>query len=163
MIFTLNHGTTSPLNASQLTSLLEGNGGVHVPIEAGGGRVPVSAVTHIISATADFPDYSRATDAMISVVKPDWVSASLSRKRLAQIRPYSPDPRLFFAGVTICCADLPPGDKEAIIGGVVAMGGQYSGSLTRLVTHIVALTEQHEKCQQAIARKLRCTIVLPHW
>lgn len=100
---------------------------------------------------------------MIAVVKPEWVVASLNKNKLAQIRPYSPDPKLFFAGVTVSCADLPAGDKDAIIGGVVAMGGQYSGSLSRLVTHIVALTDQHEKCRQAMTRKLPCTIVLPHW
>ena len=102
-------------------------------------------------------------DELIPVVRPEWVTTSLSKRRLAQLRPYSPDPRLFFAGVTVCCADLPPGDKDAIIGGVIAMGGQYTGHLTKLVTHIVALTEHNEKCQQAISKKLRCTIVLPHW
>ena len=119
--------------------------------------------THIIATTSDFPEYGAAVDAMTSVVKPEWVTVSLAKNRLAQIRPYSPDPRLFFAGVTICCADLPPGDKDAIVGGVVAMGGQYSGNLSKMVTHVVALTEQHEKCQQALARKMPCSIVLPHW
>lgn len=156
----LNRSRTDPL---KLSDLLENNGGTYVPLNRETGRVPLEQVTHIISNSSDFPDYGLATDALISVVKPGWIIASLSKNRLAQIRPYSPDPRLFFAGVTICCADLPPGDKDAIIGGVVAMGGQYSGSLTRLVTHIVALTDQHEKCQHVIAKKLKCCIVLPHW
>ncbi|KAI9790287.1 MAG: hypothetical protein M1816_005312 [Peltula sp. TS41687] len=150
-------------NVQEISDLLENNGGTYVPLDRETGKVQLDQITHIISTSSDFPSYAPAIDALISVVKPGWVYTSISKKRLAQIRPYSPDPRLIFAGVTICCADLPPGDKDAIIGGVVAMGGQYSGSLSKLVTHIVALTDQHEKCQQAIARKLKCCIVLPHW
>lgn len=134
-----------------------------MPLLPDTGRIALDRVSHIIATTSDFPDYHAACEAMISVVKPEWVTASVARNKLAQIRPYSPDPRQFFAGVTISCADLPAGDKDAIIGGVVATGGQYSGALSRLVTHIVALTDQHEKCQQAISKKLPCTIVLPHW
>ncbi|KAI9887423.1 MAG: hypothetical protein M1823_000760 [Watsoniomyces obsoletus] len=146
-----------------LTARIERNGAILVPLLDDAGRVDLERVTHIIAATSDFPDYGPATDAMISVVQPEWITTSLARKKLAQIRPYNPDPRLFFAGVTICCAGLPSGDKDAIIGGVVAMGGQYTGSLSRVVTHIVALTEQNEKCQQAMARKMPCSMVLPHW
>lgn len=43
------------------------------------------------------------------------------------------------------------------------MGGQESSSLTRQVTHIVALTEDHPKCQNARDKQLKCKIVLPHW
>jgi hypothetical protein len=142
---------------------MEAYGGKHIPLLPHSGKLDVARVTHVIAATSDFSDYPAACDAMVSVVKPEWVATSLARNKRAQVRPYSPDPRLFFAGVTVCCADIPPGDRDAIIGGVVAMGGQYSGNLTAQVTHIVALTEQHEKCQQAIQRRLKCTIVLPHW
>ncbi len=147
----------------QLTTRIEASGGAYVPLIPETGRIALDKVSHIISISSDFPDYHAASDALIPVVKPEWVTASLFREKLAQIRPYSPDPRLFFAGVTVTCADLPSGDKDAVIAGVVAMGGQYSGILTRQVTHIVALTDQHEKCQQAISRRLPCTIVLPHW
>ena len=77
--------------------------------------------------------------------------------------PHSPDSRLFFSGLVFSCSDLPQGDKDAIIGGVVAMGGLYSSSVTRMVTHIVALTMDSEKCQTAIEKDLKCKIVLPHW
>ena len=120
-------------------------------------------ITHVIAASSDFPDYHAACDAMVSVVKPEWVGASLAKKKLANIRPYSPDPRLFFAGVTVTCADIPSGDRDAIVGGVVAMGGQYSGNLSKMVTHVVALTDQHEKCREAMTKKLPCKTVLPHW
>lgn len=126
-------------------------------------RVLETKITHIISATSDFPDYERAVDALKAVVKPAWVEASLLKGRLANPKQYSPDPKLFFTGLVVCCADLPPGDEDAIIGGVLAMGGLYSSPVSRSVTHIVALTMDSEKCQTAVTRNLNCKIVLPHW
>lgn len=61
------------------------------------------------------------------------------------------------------CADLPEGDKEGIAGAVLAMGGQYSPALSKMVTHVVALTMDNEKCEVALKKRLRCKIVLPHW
>lgn len=151
------------LTLSELASLLQAEGGVDCPLEPMSGKIPLEDVSHIISSTSDFPDYAAAGDALIPVVKPEWVKASVSKKRLANPRQYSPDPRLFFSGVTICCVDLPSGDKDAIIGGVLAMGGLYSGHITRMVTHIVALTEDNDKCDFVLNKKLKCKIVLPHW
>jgi len=128
------------------------------------GRIPLTDVTHIISTTSDFPDYDAAGEALIPVVKPDWVQASITKRRLANPRQYSPDPRLFLSGVVVCCADLPSGDEDAIIGGVLAMGGLYSGAISKQVTHLVALTsEDSRKCEIALSKKLPCKIVLPHW
>ncbi len=128
------------------------------------GRIPLTDVTHIISTTSDFPDYEAAGEALIPVVKPDWVEASVTKRRLANPRQYSPDPRLFLSGVVVCCADLPSGDEDAIIGGVLAMGGLYSGVVTKQVTHLVALTiKDSKKCETALSRNLNCKIVLPHW
>lgn len=79
------------------------------------------------------------------------------------MRPFTPDPRLFFSNVTLSCADIPTGDKDAIIGAVLAMGGMESNSLTKMTTHICALTMDHPKCQQAIEKGLKAKIVLPHW
>ena len=87
----------------------------------------------------------------------------MTKGRLANPRQYSPDPRLFFSGLVVCCADLPAGDADAIIGGVLAMGGLYSSSVSKMVTHLVALTEDAEKCRVAIDKNLKCRIVLPHW
>ncbi|KAI9698918.1 MAG: hypothetical protein M1836_003107 [Candelina mexicana] len=151
------------LTFSELASQIEAEGGVNCSPEPTPGRIPLKGISHIISTTSDFPDYAAAGDALIPVVKPEWVTASLSKKRLANPRQYSPDPRLFFSGVTVCCTDLPSGDKDAIIGGVLAMGGLYSGHVTRMVTHIVALTEENDKCDFVLNKKLQCKIVLPHW
>ncbi len=127
------------------------------------GSIKFDEVTHIISATFDFPQYRIACDHMVPVVTPAWIQQSLLRNRQAPIRSFTPDPRFIFSGVTITCAGLPENDKDAIIGGVVAMGGQESSNLTRQVTHIVALTDGNPKCQQAVEKRLKCKIVLPHW
>lgn len=125
--------------------------------------LPLNQITHLISETSDFPDYEAAVGALKAVVKPNWVEASLIRGRLQNPRSYSPDPRLFFSGLVVCCADLPPGDKDAITGGVCALGGLHTSAVSKMVTHIVALTTDPEKCQTALAKKLNCKIVLPHW
>ncbi|ORY61292.1 uncharacterized protein BCR38DRAFT_348498 [Pseudomassariella vexata] len=123
----------------------------------------LNAVTHIISNTIDFPEYNEASAMMIPVVKSDWIAASLAKNKQVQIRPYSPDPRMIFSDVVLSCADIPSRDKDAIIGATMAMGGVDSENITRLVTHICALSMDHPKCQTVIEKKLKCKIVLPHW
>ncbi|KAL6718018.1 regulator of Ty1 Transposition [Lecanora helva] len=149
--------------AEAIGKLLEQNGGREIPRVSSGSRIPIEEITHIISTTIDFPDYQAATDALKSVVKPEWVEASVSKARLSNPRQYNPDPRMFFSGLVVCCADLPSGDADAIIGGSLAMGGLYSSPVTKQVTHIVALTTDAEKCQVALEKNLKCKIVLPHW
>lgn len=100
---------------------------------------------------------------MIPVVTPSWVIQSLSKGKQAQMRPFTPDPALFFKDVVLTCADIPTGDKDAIAGAVLAMGGSESSSLTKLNTHICALTMEHPKVQTAQQKGFKCKIVLPHW
>ncbi|RPB14927.1 BRCT domain-containing protein [Morchella conica CCBAS932] len=126
-------------------------------------RIDLASVTHIVSTTVDFPGYTEAERFMIPVVTPAWVTASLDKGRMVHVRPYNPDPRFFFSGVMATVAELPEGDKEAICGGVVAMGGQYTGHLTRFTTHVVALNMDNDKCRQALRKNLNVKIVLPHW
>ena len=123
----------------------------------------LAGVTHIISTTFDFPEYDAVCDALIPVVKPACVDASLARDKLANPRQYCPDPRLFLSDVVVCCADLPEGDADAIAGGVLAMGGLYTSKVTSQVTHIVALTMESDKCAIVASKKLAIKIVLPHW
>jgi hypothetical protein len=123
----------------------------------------INSLTHIISSTSDFREYSEAREIMVAVVTPSWITASLLRNKQAPIRPYTPDPMLFFSQVNLTCGDIPTGDKDAIVGAVLAMGGVESSSLTKLTTHICALTMDHPKCQQAKEKNLSCKIVLPHW
>jgi hypothetical protein len=127
------------------------------------GIIDFNDLTHIISVTSDFPQYMAARAQHISVVTPGWVTHSLLRGKQAQIRQFTPDPNLFFSNVIVSCGDIPPGDKDAIIGAVLALGGMESNSLTKLVTHICALSVDHEKCQMALEKNLKVKIVLPHW
>ena len=127
------------------------------------GRLRLQDATHIIANSIDFEDFHEATAMMIPVVNSGWLLHSLNRKKQAQLRPFSPDPRMIFSHINLTCADIPPSDKDAIIGATLALGGMESKDLTRLTTHICALTMDHEKCQQAKAKNLNCKIVLPHW
>lgn len=119
--------------------------------------------THIVSNTINFESYDIACKALIPVVKPSWVHTSLSKRKLANPRQHSPDPRLFLHDVVVTCGDIPEGDKDAIIGGVVAKGGLYSPRMSALVTHLVDLTMDSDKARLTQAKKLRAKIVLPHW
>lgn len=65
--------------------------------------------------------------------------------------------------VVVCCADIPEGDADAIAGGILAMGGNYTTKITTLVTHIVALSLENDMCEIAKQRNLNCRFVLPHW
>lgn len=80
-----------------------------------------------------------------------------------QIRAFSPDPRMIFSKVYLTCADLPLMDKETIIGATKALGGVESADVTRLTTHICALSLDHPKCQAALKAGSKALIVLPHW
>lgn len=124
---------------------------------------PVHEFTHIISSTSNFPEYQNACDALIPVVKPQWLHVSISKMKLANPRQYSPDPRLFFSDVVVTCGDIPEGDKDAIIGGVLAMGGLYSPKVTSQVTHLVDLSMESDKAKMILAKNLNAKIVLPHW
>lgn len=123
----------------------------------------LAQLTHIVSTHIDFPQYSAALEHGIHIVKPSWVLSSANKNKQAQPRQHSPDPSQFFHNVVLTCADLPEGDKDAIMAGVIALGGQYSGALSKLVTHIVTIGEDNDKCRLAQEKQLRCKIVLPHW
>ncbi|KAK2879381.1 hypothetical protein FQN49_000924 [Arthroderma sp. PD_2] len=148
--------------AEELSSALQEHGGevvIHQPQTA---LPPINEFSHVVSATIDFPGHDAACDALIPVVKPQWVQISISKHKLANPRQYNPDPRLFMNDVIVTCEDIPEGDKEAIIGGVLAMGGLYTSRITSSTTHLVTLT-MTDKCAAAKKRGLPTKIVLPHW
>lgn len=149
-------------NCIKLYSTLESNGAEIIRPKRDG-KLNLGQITHIVAANVDFPQYDEAMDLMVNVVTPEWVSLSLLKGRQAQIRPFTPDPRLIFSGVNMTTADIPTSDKDAIIGAVLAMGGQESSALTKTTTHIVALTMNHEKVVQAQEKRVKCQVVLPHW
>ncbi|KAJ5297623.1 hypothetical protein PENANT_c005G10437 [Penicillium antarcticum] len=149
--------------AEQLATSLEEHGGEPLIVQPGAEVPNVARFSHLISNTIDFEAYDTTCDALIPVVKPQWVSNSLAKKKLANPRQYSPDPRLFMNDVVVTCGDIPEGDKDAIIGGVVAKGGLYSPRISHMVTHLVDLTADSDKARMALAKKLNVKIVLPHW
>lgn len=144
----------------QLKDALINNGATECALSSS----ELRSVTHLISTTSDFPAFHDAVDGYIHVVKPSWVTTSVEKKRAANPRQFSPDPSLFLTDVVVLCAeDIPTGDKDAILGGVLAMGGLYSPSMSRLVTHVVALSMNNPSCRLVQERSLKCKPVLPHW
>ncbi|WPG99757.1 Hypothetical protein R9X50_00257600 [Acrodontium crateriforme] len=143
---------------------LTNNGAHHVPLRTSDNQIDdLKDLTYIISCHIDFPQYNSAIERNVNVVKPSWVAQSIRRSRLAAARQHSPDPRQFFQDVVLTCATLPEGDKDAIIAGVLVLGGQYSSPLTKLVTHIVSTDMEDEKVHIAKEKNLDVKIVLPHW
>ncbi|KAK4154333.1 BRCT domain-containing protein [Chaetomidium leptoderma] len=147
---------------AQLSQVVKNHGAeVLEPDRKGKMRIPQA--THIISNTIDFDQYAEAQAMMIPVVKSDWIKATIARSKIAQVRPFSPDPRMIFSNVILTCADIPTTDKEAIAGAIMALGGMESKDLSRQTTHICALSLDHPKCAEAKKKNLKCKIVLPHW
>ncbi|KAK6391056.1 hypothetical protein LTR65_004813 [Meristemomyces frigidus] len=143
---------------------LEAQGGKYIPLRTTDQQIAnLGDVTHIISTHIDFPQYNSAVGIGKHVVKPSWAHQCVSKGKLTGARQHSPDPSQYFQDVVLSVAGLPEGDKDAIIAGVMALGGQYSSPLSKLVTHIVAVDGEHEKCALALQKKLNCKIVLPHW
>lgn len=155
------------LTVSQLSKIVKEHGAeVLEPTRKGKLQIPDSknaGATHIISNTIDFDQYMEAQAKMVPVVNVNWIKNSVARGKLAQVRPYSPDPRLIFSSVVLTCADIPASDKEMIIGATMALGGMESKDLTRTTTHLCALSMDHPKCIEAQKKNPKCKIVLPHW
>ncbi|KIV79382.1 hypothetical protein PV11_06945 [Exophiala sideris] len=150
-------------DAESLASELRLHDGEVIIDEYPENNLDLTAITHVIATTYDFPDYNACCDALLPVVKPSWVLHSLARNKLGNPRQYSPDPRYFMSDVVACVSDLPEGDSDAIAGGILAMGGLFSTKLTSQITHIIALTMDSDSCISAQKRNLDVKIVLPHW
>lgn len=148
---------------TQLAFTFEQHGGESVIYEPPAEFPPLTEFTHLMSCTVDFPAFEAANDALIPIVKPYWLQSCLQKRKLANPRQYSPDPRLILNDVVVTCGDIPEGDKEAIIGGVLAKGGLYSPRISQPVTHLVDLTADSDKARLIIAKRLKIKIVLPHW
>ncbi|KAL5393260.1 hypothetical protein DPSP01_000089 [Paraphaeosphaeria sporulosa] len=163
--FTIIPTTLTQDRVIEISDSIEECGGKVKPFDIDVGRIQgLEQLDYIVSATTDFPDYYRALDIMIHVVKPAWVEDSLKINKIKNPRTYSPDPALFLSDVVVCCGDgIPEGDKEAIFGGVLAMGGQYGAQLTKLTTHLIALSMEDARCEMAVKKRLNIKIVLPHW
>lgn len=149
---------------ADILAALERNGGRYVPLRSSDQQIDeLDNITHIISTTIDFPQYALTVEKGISTVKPSWVAQSARKSKQASARQHSPDPSQYFHDVVVTCADLPEGDAEAITAGVMALGGQFSHPLTKLVTHVVTMSLDHPKCKAVKDKGHSCKMVLPHW
>ncbi|KAJ5730011.1 uncharacterized protein N7483_004519 [Penicillium malachiteum] len=149
--------------AQQLAAVIEEYGGEPLIHHSTPTKEETTGSTHIVSGTINFETYDLACKALIPVVKPSWVHTSLQKRKIANPRQHSPDPRLFLNDVVVTCGDIPEGDKDAIIGGVLAKGGLYSSRMSAMVTHLVDLTIESDKARLARAKNPRAKIILPHW
>ncbi|TQV97527.1 hypothetical protein V2A60_006720 [Cordyceps javanica] len=152
----------TPKSISELSAILQDNGAEIIEPRRNG-TLAIDKVTHIVSNTIDFQQFAESQAVMIPVVTTQWITASVSRRRVAQVRPFSPDPRLIFAEVVVTCADLPVTDKESILGAVMALGGQETKDATRITTHVCALSMDHPKVQVPLSKGWKGKVVLPHW
>ncbi|EWY88505.1 hypothetical protein FOYG_09668 [Fusarium oxysporum NRRL 32931] len=152
----------TPKLVGELSTILEENG-AEICEPRRDGSLPIEKVTHIISNTIDFPQFTEAQAHMIPVVTTQWITFSIARRKQAQIRPFSPDPRMIFSEVVVTCADLPETDKESIAGATMALGGQETKDASKLTTHICALSMDHPKVQVALQKGWKGKVVLPHW
>ncbi|KAK4634623.1 BRCT-containing protein 1 [Fulvia fulva] len=149
---------------TEVLAALESNGGRYVPLRSSDQQIDeLDNITHIISTTIEFPQYALTVERGISTVKPSWVAHSARKSKQASARQHSPDPSQYFHNVVVTCADLPEGDAEAITAGVMALGGQFSHPLTKLVTHVVTMSLDHPKCKAIKDKGHKCKLVLPHW
>ncbi|KOS17383.1 BRCT-containing protein 1 [Escovopsis weberi] len=158
----VSSASLAPKLISNLSKILEEEGATVLEPRRDG-SLRIDRASHIVSNSIDFPQYTEAQAYMIPVVTTQWITTSIMRRRQAQLRPFSPDPRMIFAEVVVTCADLPLMDKESILGATMALGGQASKDATRLTTHICALAMDHPKIEVARARGWKGKVVLPHW
>ncbi|KAK9450482.1 uncharacterized protein V1518DRAFT_454948 [Limtongia smithiae] len=154
----LEGGATEALTASRHSSIGNNNSDIH----------DVANVTHIIANNIDFPEYLDAEERMINVVKLQWVLKSAGKAKSLPLRFFSPNPRYFFSDVCVLVIGLPHGDKEAIYGGVRAMGGQWSETLTRFTTHVITLPVPLEDPRENalienLMKRPALKVILPHW
>ncbi|OHE90558.1 BRCA1 C Terminus domain-containing protein [Colletotrichum orchidophilum] len=152
----------APKEISEYAGIVEGRGGTVLDPRRDG-SLRLETVSHIISNTIDFAQFTETQAFMIPVVNTDWIKASVRKNKQAQVRPFSPDPRMFFSKVMLTTAGLPEIDKETIIGATLAMGGMESAEVTRQTTHICALSIEDPKCVIAKEKDLKCKVILPHW
>ncbi|QDS74312.1 hypothetical protein FKW77_003986 [Venturia effusa] len=148
----------------ELADLLVEGGGNYQQLDPETNRIAdIKELTLIISTTADFPDYKRALESFVHVVKPSYIQHCIERGKQMNPRQYSPDHNMFMSDVVIACGSIPPGDQEAIAGGVIAMGGTYSQAMSKLVTHLIVLADDDSRSKTARDKNLKCKVLIPHW
>ncbi|KZO94007.1 hypothetical protein CALVIDRAFT_501980 [Calocera viscosa TUFC12733] len=151
------HRSLGARDVQELGEALIMNGGTEVDSE--------QDATHIVTdSMVDSIDMEKEGK-RIHMVTPAWVRRCLALGIQQEERFYSPDPKMLFSGIVGCASDLPPRDVEVIQAGIVGLGGQWRGPLTKEVTHLFVLSPTGEKYATALKHQSRTgmKIVLPHW
>ncbi|GAA5854065.1 hypothetical protein JCM8547_008212 [Rhodosporidiobolus lusitaniae] len=186
-----------PTVQAALRDLLINSGATPCPLltsySAAEPRFDLSRLTHVVTDTLDFPEYSLlrpegetygptadakgkgkegepigvvvGKEKKVEIVSPAWVTRSYDLQTLQPPRFHSPDRALFFSGTVICTSEFPETDNLAIAGAVEAFGGQFRRELTREVTHLICISEHGVKYEMAMkfGTELGMVVVLPHW
>lgn len=166
VVYTVIPGGLENISIAEVMAALESAGARFIPLRESDQQIDEAdfeKLTHILCSHVDFPQYYRVLDAGIPIVRPQWVPDCIRKRKQASTRQHSPDPSQFFRDVVVCCADISEYDSEAITGGVVAMGGQHTAKLTKIVTHLVTNSMDHSYVKSALDRGSKIRIVLPHW
>ncbi|KAI8580609.1 hypothetical protein K450DRAFT_236426 [Umbelopsis ramanniana AG] len=124
----------------------------------------MNTITHIISKDTTFAGYKKALENKIAVVTPDWINSAIRNGHVHRTQFYSPDPAKFFSGLVICTSGLTKQDREAILGGALAFGGDYRNDLTVDVTHLITMVPEGKKYETVMAKnELGIRTILPQW
>ncbi|CAN6674844.1 hypothetical protein TRVA0_068S00254 [Trichomonascus vanleenenianus] len=155
--------TLEPGETEKVVSLLKKNGVAEENIQLlkESDTLKGNHKTIIVSRSVDFPQYNYTGSVNYTVVTPEWVEVVDKQGRTVPERSYSPDPRSYFKNVFITCSGIGAGDRESLYGGVLAMGGLFSETLSTFTTHLVALNDTGKRCVSA--KQYNIKIVLPHW
>ncbi|VEU23342.1 DEKNAAC104505 [Brettanomyces naardenensis] len=131
----------------------------------------LSKITHIISSTISFPEYTTASDKlMIPVVTPDWFFESMSQGKLQSVRSYSADPTLVFKGCMITCStSICEDDRKLLASAVKSFGGIFVRDISRKLTHLITENEKDDDRYEIVKEFNRrsgsetINIVSPDW
>ncbi|KAK4051346.1 regulator of Ty1 Transposition [Microbotryomycetes sp. JL201] len=122
-------------------------------------------------------------DERVKIVLPIWVTRSFDLQRIKECKYFSPDKAMFFASLCFSTLDLAPEDNDAVRAAVTTLGGQYFSTVTREVTHVLAvapqgvcsiflaallprLTSVEQASYERLLKygpQLGLSVVLPHW
>ncbi|KZT58377.1 hypothetical protein CALCODRAFT_482469 [Calocera cornea HHB12733] len=153
----LIHRSLARKDVEELTDALAMNGGTEANSD--------KDATHIITDSMDVGIDMEKEGKRIHLVTPAWVKRCVALGIRQEERFYSPDPKMLFSGIVGCASDLPARDVEVIQAGIVGLGGQWRGPLTKEVTHLFILSPTGDKYTTALKHQARTgmKIVLPHW
>ncbi|KAH8830306.1 hypothetical protein DL96DRAFT_1707137 [Flagelloscypha sp. PMI_526] len=117
--------------------------------------------THIISDSDIFHNYEAVSEGS-HVVTPAWVTRSIERGFLEQVKYFLAGPNHLFSGMTVCSPDIPRYELDIISCVIAALGGQWRTGFTKDVTHLLAY-EYNDKVIDAASKSSNVHFIHPRW